>query len=466
MQVSKVRIHSYVALVVLMSAVSAAAAWHGRFPFPGWWPFGTFLVLATILEGGPTTKLRLSATGSISFVMHFASTLLFGGFWGATIAGLSHLLGNISRGNNSIRTLFNTSQIVLAVLAGVACYTALGGELPPAYLTHGSIFAAASVQRDLGLFFVLAVGYFLVNSMAVSGAIALNSDRRFREVWNINTRGVLGYDLGASVLALLTVWLYARFGQWIGFGSLGVILVVLPLVAVRHVYGLYRDLQESGQELLQVMVKAIEARDPYTSGHSLRVSRLSRTIALELGLSAKEVEQIETAALLHDVGKIHEEFAPLLRKEAKLTDEETALMQTHSARSADLVAIISKFAGPIQLSVRHHHERWDGQGYPDGLAEDSIPIGSRVILVSDTIDAMITDRPYRKRLPLEAVISELQKYRGSQFEPRIVDVATSSVAVRRLISEPAHAPPQPVIDQSLRNRLSWPRGGLWRVRRA
>ena len=91
-----------------------------------------------------------------------------------------------------------------------------------------------------------------------------------------------------------------RFDHWLGFGSLGLIGVILPIVAVRHVYGLYHQLEDSGQELLQVMVKAIEARDPYTSGHSVRVSELSRAIAVELGLPAKEIEQIETAALLHE----------------------------------------------------------------------------------------------------------------------------------------------------------------------
>ena len=111
--------------------------------------------------------------------------------------------------------------------------------------------------------------------------------------------------------------------------------VILPIVAVRHVYGLYHQLQDNGQELLQLMVKAIEARDPYTSGHSLPGASSSRAIAVELGLSAREIDQVETAAVLHDVGKIHEEFAPLLRKESRLTPEETALMQTHSTKSAE-----------------------------------------------------------------------------------------------------------------------------------
>jgi HD-GYP domain-containing protein (c-di-GMP phosphodiesterase class II) len=232
------------------------------------------------------------------------------------------------------------------------------------------------------------------------------------------------------------------------------------------VYGLYRQLQDSGQELLQVMVKAIEARDPYTSGHSVRVSRLSHTIAVELGLPAQQIEQIETAALLHDVGKIHEEFAPLLRKDSRLSPDETALMQTHANRSADLVGIITKFHGAVQLAVRHHHERWDGRGYPDGLSGDRIPVGARVILVSDTIDAMTTDRPYRKRLPLEIVIAELQKHKGAQFDPRVVELAVSSVAVRRLIAEPNAAPTElsPAHPKSI--RLGWSPVRVWKSNRA
>ena len=181
------------------------------------------------------------------------------------------------------------------------------------------------------------------------------------------------------------------------------------------------------------MVKAIEARDPYTSGHSVRVSELSRAIAVELGLPAKEIEQVETAALLHDVGKIHEEFAPLLRKEGRLTEEETALMQTHSTRSAELVGIISKFRGFIQDSVRHHHERWDGQGYPWAFGQEHSPcLTHHPDFRHDRCDD--DRRPYRKRLGLEVVVAELQKCKGTQFDPELVDVTISSVAVRRLIA--------------------------------
>jgi hypothetical protein len=394
--------------------------------------------------------------------MHLATTLLFGGWWGVVVAAISTLFGEYARNNPPIKVLFNVSQRILAVSLGFLAYQGFGGEIPPTYLHPLNTFASPEVQRDLGVFFVFSFVYFIVNFAAVSTAIVLSSDRAFREVWSLNTRGVFVYDLGASFVAVLVAWLYARFDLWVGFGSLGLIGVIAPIVAVRHVYGLYRDLEHSGQELLQVMVKAIEARDPYTSGHSLRVSEMSRAVAVELGLGAREIEQVETAALLHDVGKIHEEFAPLLRKEGRLTPEETALMQTHSERSADLVGIISKFDGFIQESVRHHHERWDGQGYPHGLSKNNIPLGARIILIADTIDAMTTDRPYRKRLPLDVVIAELQKCKGTQFDPDLVDVVVASVAVRRLIGGNTAAAGSVDSGPTRSRRVSWPTGGIWK----
>jgi HD-GYP domain-containing protein (c-di-GMP phosphodiesterase class II) len=379
------------------------------------------------------------------------------------VAAGSSLVDELARGSATIKLVFNTAQRALAVSLAAILYRALGGALPPAYLDSFATLGSPAVQRDLGLFFAFAIVYFVTNSAAVSGAVALSSGRAFREVWNLNTRGVLAYDLMASLVGVLVAWFYMRSEQWLGFGSLGLLGVVLPVIAVRHVYGLYHQLEDSGQELLQVMVKAIEARDPYTSGHSVRVSEMSRAMAVELGLPARTIEEVETAALLHDVGKIHEEFAPLLRKEGRLSDEETALMQTHSAKSAELVGIISKFHGFIQESVRHHHERWDGLGYPDGFSGRDIPLGARIILIADTIDAMTTDRPYRKRLSLDVVMAELQKCKGTQFEPELIDVVVASVAVRRLISGVSSeatsdsGPPRS-------RRVNWPTSGIWKRR--
>jgi len=453
--------------VVSVTALALILTWVSRLsslPFPGWWAFGSFLVIAFVLET-LNTQLRVQAKGTTSFIMHIAAGLLFGGFWSGLVAGAATLLGQLASGNKPIKMVFNVAQRMVSIVVATLLYTSLGGQLPPSYLSPGVTLSSDILQRDLGLFFLFAGTYFLINSVLVSLVVSISAERSFREVWSLNTRGVLGYDLGASMISLLVAWLYTFVQRWVGFGPIGLVGVIIPIIAVRHVYGLYYQLQDSGQELLQLMVKAIEARDPYTSGHSLRVRSLSRAIAVELGLSAREIEQVETAALLHDVGKIHEEFAPLLRKESRLTSEETALMQTHSTKSAELVGVISKFRGFIEDCVRHHHERWDGQGYPFGLSGKNIPLGARIILISDTIDAMTTDRPYRKRLSLEVVIAELQKYRAQQFDPEIVDVTINSVAVRRLIIGPQSG--TDLIDLNPGSRkVTWPPSVLWKARRA
>jgi putative nucleotidyltransferase with HDIG domain len=460
---------SKVDLLVLAAVVAASGSMIISYTvaptFPGYWEVGIFILIAFLLDktGIP---LRVSARGSVSFVMHISSAMLFGAFWGGVVAGASVGINHALAGTARKKTVFNVAPRVISVTVSLLVYRAIGGSVPPAYLGGGfSTLLVTDVQRDVGLFFVFAALYFLINSALVSIAVAFSSDRQFRDVWSLNTRGILGYDIGASVMAMGVAWAYAYALRAWGFGPYGLFFVIPPIIMVRYVYGLYHQLQHSGQELLQLMVKAIEARDPYTSGHSVRVSEAARLIALELGLSVREVEQVETAALLHDVGKIHEEFAPLLRKEARLTPEETALMQTHSTRSAELVGVISKFRGFVQDSVRHHHERWDGQGYPSGLASKSIPLGSRIILICDTVDAMTTDRPYRKRLGLDVVIAELQKCRGTQFDPELVDLVIGSVAIRRMIAGNT-ALADVAADQPQRSRrVAWPAPSFWRTTR-
>ncbi len=456
----------FVLLTILSAVALGVVSYQFRQPSPGLWPLLSFMLVALLLDQS-STSLKVEAKGSTSFVVHIAAGILFGGWWGGLITAISTVIGQLTIGNPPLRLLFNVCQRAAAVMLAVLTYHLLGGSLPPAYLQVVGSVNSSALQRDFFLFFAYAATYFAVNSMAVSGVVAISSERSFRDVWNLNTRGVIAYDLGASGIALFLAWLYTRFQVSWGLGSLGLVGVVIPIVAVRHVYGLYHQLQDSGQELLQVMVKAIEARDPYTSGHSLRVSQLSRLIALEMGLQIRDVEQVHTAALLHDVGKIHEEFAPLLRKEDRLTPDETALMQTHSARSAELVGIISKFRGFIQDSVRHHHERWDGKGYPNGLSGHEIPLASRIILVADTIDAMTTDRPYRKRLPLDVVIRELNKCAGSQFDPEVVEHVVASVAVRRLITVGVETTPLPatvIVSDPGASRSNWAKKSFWKGR--
>ena len=280
------------------------------------------------------------------------------------------------------------------------------------------------------------VTYFFVNSTAVSLAVATWYREPIARAWLRIAGASLVYDVVTSLLAPLLAYLYVRLQ------IPGILFLVLPIYFVRHLYQVSLQLEQVNRDLLELMVKAIEARDPYTSGHSQRVSVVAGEIARELGLSSKTVEHTRTAALLHDVGKIHEEYAPLLRKEGKLDPTEKALMQTHPTRSAELVGTISAFRGAIELAVRHHHENYDGSGYPLGLAGDAIPVGARIIMIADTVDAMTTDRPYRKALSFERVTEELRGYAGKQFDPLLVDVFLRSAAIRALVTARVESQPE------------------------
>ncbi|MBP9199434.1 MAG: HD-GYP domain-containing protein [Gemmatimonadales bacterium] len=461
---------AFVLAVVVVAILALIASYAERVAFPGMWALGSFVFAAYLLDL-TNNPLQLGAIGSTSFIIHMAAGVQFGGYWGALVAGLSTLMYQAFHRPVPIKLAFNVAQRSLSVAAALLAYKAAGGSIQPSYLNAEISLRSLEAQRDLALFIVVAVVYFAINTVALNTVIALSSGKRFREVWNVNARGVLGYDIAASFLSIALAYVYTAAERSLGFGALGFAAVLVPILVIRHIYGLYRKLQSSGRELLDLMVKAIEARDPYTSGHSVRVATLAKAIAHEAKMSAEEVEQVYTAAVMHDVGKIHEEFAPLLRKDSKLTPEETALLQTHPVKSADLVGIISSFRGTVQDAVRSHHERWDGGGYPDGLAGESIPLGARIIMISDTTDAMTTDRPYRKRLPIDAVVAELQKYRGTQFDPRLVDLVVNSVTVRRVMAEVSAAssrPADPTIDSGskrvqaapgglLRGRPSWPR---------
>jgi len=387
-----------------------------------WNALAAFLVLGFLTEAS-YLKLRVGRTetqSSVAFIAFIASVLLFDTGWAAASAGLAVLgVESVIKRKAPVRILFNVSQMALAVSISSLAYKSLGGsfslDADRFRLVPGALAAAVAA-------------YFMINSAAVSIAVALAFGERIPAAWRRIAGASLAYDVFASLLGPLLAFLYVKWQ------IPGILLLILPLYFVRHLYQITLQLEQVNRDLLELMVKAIEARDPYTSGHSQRVSLLAEVIARELGLGAKLVEQIRTAALLHDVGKIHEEYAPLLQKEGKLDATEKALMQTHSSRSAELVGTISAFRGAITDAVRHHHENYDGTGYPSGLQGNAIPVGARIIMIADTVDAMTTDRPYRKALGFDRVSQELRKYAGKQFDPNLVEAFLQSSAAKHLIA--------------------------------
>ncbi|RKZ28223.1 hypothetical protein DRQ26_01555 [bacterium] len=179
-------------------------------------------------------------------------------------------------------------------------------------------------------------------------------------------------------------------------------------------------LREVHMDTVKILASAIEEKDPYMRGHSNRVRIISSEMARKLGYKEMEIERIEYGALLHDIGKIAIDQR-ILDKPGPLTDEEFKIIQDHPVIGERIISKVSFFAD-IAPMVRWHHERWDGLGYPDGIKGENIPMPVRILNIVDSFDAMSSDRPYRKAMPIERVLEIIREERGKQFAPEMVDL--------------------------------------------
>jgi putative nucleotidyltransferase with HDIG domain len=181
------------------------------------------------------------------------------------------------------------------------------------------------------------------------------------------------------------------------------------------------ELRDSYDGTLEALVNALDARDQETKGHSIRVSKYMMDIAREMGVVEGSTQwlDMQRGSLLHDVGKIGVSDTILL-KPGKLTEDEWAFMRQHPEIGYNMLRQVKFLEGPAEI-ILAHHERWDGEGYPRGLREEEIPLGARIFPVVDTFDAMTSDRPYRKALPTQVAMTEILKYSGTQFDPRVVE---------------------------------------------
>jgi len=236
------------------------------------------------------------------------------------------------------------------------------------------------------------------------------------------------------VVSIPLVFVFAW--AYVYYGPLAAAVLWVPILGLRQIQRTNVELEQTNEELLELMVKSLEARDPYTSGHSRRVQHYSTIIGRAIGLRERDIDHLSRAALLHDVGKIYEKYAAVLSKQDKLTPDEWAIIQDHPADGANLVSTMTKLRDVVP-AIRHHHENWDGTGYPDGLAGEQIPVASRIIRFADTIDAMTTERPYRAPLTESQVRAEVIRCRATQFDPQIADRLLSSPLWTSIFTSPS-----------------------------
>jgi putative nucleotidyltransferase with HDIG domain len=385
-------------------------------PSRGW----VVLAALTLLTGSLTLKIpSVSARLSVSEVFVFAAVLWFGPPLATFLVVLDALVGALwlsGRNRTPIRILFNVGAGASAIWVAAQLY----GLVAPQ--SHPGRPAVEDLLFPVG---VLALSYFAINSLLVATALALEHRSSPLELWRRNFLWLnLNYLVGASVALMLVAYTPS-----IDFPTISAVLplLVITYLMFRMTLGRVDDahrhvtqVNEMYLSTIEALALAVDAKDQITHGHIRRVQVYTVELAKKLGVrDGLQLKAIEAAALLHDMGKL---AIPehILNKPGKLTTAEFDKMKRHADIGADLLSSV-RFPYPVVPIVRHHHENWDGRGYPTGLSGTDIPLGARILSVVDCYDALTSDRPYRPRLSTEEAFDILRQRRGNMYDPLVVD---------------------------------------------
>jgi len=358
-------------------------------------------VLSVIIESMPV-YLSQREIVTLGFPITYASLLIYGpgiSSWVA-ICGATIGVGRSKRLTKG-KILFNSAQLTLSISIAWIIYQKLGGTL----ITSNSTGSFFSLVPSVG-------AYFLVNTLLVSAAIALYQKTPILKVELFSFKWGIPNYLAQAPIAFLMAAVYRQISWWAS------LFLLFPLFIAHYVYRLYANLRKQHLDTIQALATAIEARDSYTEDHSRRMAEYAFLVAKQLGLSTNEAETIQYAAILHDIGKIGIDDK-ILNKPGPLTEEEWAKMKKHVIIGTDILTRIDSFREASRI-VYYHHERYNGQGYPEKLKGEEIPIGARILSVIDAYDAITSERPYRPARSAQEAMEEIKKNAGTQFDEKVV----------------------------------------------
>jgi diguanylate cyclase (GGDEF)-like protein/putative nucleotidyltransferase with HDIG domain len=378
------------------------------------------LLLLSSVSASLKVYLPLTTSGStmsVSYAVDFASLLLLGPDETMLVAAgsaFSQCHWNSKERNPLHRTLFSVASLVLTVQGSGLAFSVLGGT--------GSAMPLTALARPL---VAAATVYFLLNTGLIATAIALSTRANVFTTWNNNFLwSAPSYFVGAGTAAVAAA-LVSHAGYWIAP------LTFAPLYLTYRTYKVYMGRIEDEQRHVQqtsdlhlatieALARAIDAKDQTAQMHIRRVQVYAAGLAKASGLSEAEIQGVKTAALLHDIGKL---AVPehILSKPGPLTQEEFQKIRIHPQVGAEIIAAVP-FPYPVAPLILSHHERWDGKGYPQGLAGEEIPIGARILTIVDYYDAVTTERPYHKALTNESAIGLLRHEAGRALDPKLVPI--------------------------------------------
>ncbi|MCJ7625835.1 MAG: diguanylate cyclase [Anaerolineaceae bacterium] len=389
-----------------------------------WIGLAIFAVLVFATEWLSVDIYVRDTSVSTSAAPLLAGVLLFGPV-AAVVLSAAFALGTSLKHRSPInRFIFNTSNQLVAGMIYLILISLVGTP-----------FSDLSVFSQVIISLVSALVVYLLTTLFIALAINFNIGAPVAQIWKDQFAWLAPYYLTLGLVAYAFIFSYDIAG-WVGVG-----VILAPLLIVRLSQKQYIDrtkvivqelretniaLQNSlleirtlNDELLLVLAEVIDMRDPFVLGHSQHVSRYAVLMAEELGLNQEHIELVRKAGLLHDIGKLGIP-EKILFKPAKLTSEEYAVIKKHSRYGAEIISKIKALRNIIPI-VLHHHEQYSGKGYPDGLKGQAIPIESRIVALSDAVEAMASDRPYRKGSDVQFILKEIRDFAGIQFDPLVVD---------------------------------------------
>lgn len=392
---------AYFVAVIATALVLAVSAWRLH-PAPVWPVLLGGLGLLVLAELAPV-HLPGGGVMTAGTMVDLPLLLMVGPFWTAAldVAALLAVQGVLQR-RPAVRVAHNGAIYVLGAFTAARAYELLGGRVGVVAFPSGALALTAC-----------GLAFFLVNSACVSIAIGLTEGPSAWRIWQRNFQSGILHHLSFVALGTLSAVVWRTTGPW------GLLLVALPVLVSRYAFQLSVELRSDLKDFVRTLTEVLEEVDPYTRHHSVRVSTYSVRLARGLRRPEREVDEIEYAALVHDLGKIGPQHQYILQKPGSLSHEEQRTLRAHPAAGAEIVAKVRTLRRVAEI-VRAHHERPDGQGYPFGLRSADVPVGSRILNVADAFDAMTSDRPYRRALPLAAALQELERGAGTQFDSDVV----------------------------------------------
>lgn len=367
-----------------------------------------FWTILTVIVESLLIPLPNNTIGvSVGYAINLASIIVGGPLLGTTTAFLGVLFrvpkikgrGFIHALNLPLyKTVFNISQSIIV--------TSLIGYIY--ILTGGKVGEFSSIPT-----IIILLSGVVLNTIIISGFLSIANKQNFINIWITNIKGVF-----PSAIAVGTIGIIIAL-SFIGYGYGAVILFFGPLLLARFSFKLYIEMRNIYISTIEAFNSALEAKDPYTYGHASRVEEYSVKLGQAHGLSNDKIQNLKNAAILHDIGKIGIKDN-ILNKAGKLTQEEFREIMTHPTIGADIIKKVD-FLEKISDTIRYHHEKYNGEGYPEGLKGEEIPIEACILAIADCYDAMTSDRPYRKALTSDEALEEIKRNAGTQFHPELAE---------------------------------------------